>query len=135
MAPLTLTGVITEAVGTPRGDGTAGSGLYAVPIGLNRRPDAIELQILEAHWNRPPSFTTMHRPGILRVHGDRLVLDGTTIDEVERYHAATLKLVVDQTNADTAALRSQREAEAMREAEHHQQHSDHVGDVAGRIVF
>lgn len=40
----------------------------------------------------------MHRPGIGRVEGDRFILDGTTIEEVDKYHLETLQLAVDQTN-------------------------------------
>lgn len=54
------------------------------------------------NWDRPPSFTTMHRPGIARISGDRIILDGTTVEEVARTHQATLRLVVDKTNAEHA---------------------------------
>lgn len=36
--PLKVTGVITEDVGSPRNDGTPGSGLYKVPLRLSGRP-------------------------------------------------------------------------------------------------
>ncbi len=52
----------------------------------------------------------MHRPGIASVQGDRIVLDGTTIDELERYHLKTLKLVVRQLNERTGQyVRTERE--------------------------
>ncbi|MQA92967.1 MAG: hypothetical protein GEU90_22605 [Gemmatimonas sp.] len=31
---------------------------------------------------------------------DKILLDGTTIEEVEKYHAETLRLVVNKVNAD-----------------------------------
>ncbi len=54
----------------------------------------------------------MHRPGIASVYGNRVVLDGTTLDEVERYHRDTLKLVVDRANEIYNEL--QQESHAMR---------------------
>lgn len=62
-------------------------------------PDFTERSIRENEafiktWNQPPQFTTMHRPGIARVSGDRVILDGTTIEEVEKYHRDTLKLSI-----------------------------------------
>lgn len=41
-------------------------------------------------WKSTETFTTMHRPGIAKVIGDRIILDGATIEEVERYHRDTL---------------------------------------------
>lgn len=135
MTPLELTEVLAGDVGRPRNDGTAGSGLYGVPIGLNRSPDAVEIRLLEHHWDRPPSSTTMHRPGIMRVYSDRVVLDGTTIEEVERYHAKTLKLVIDKTNEDAAAHNAQQEARHSERARQDREHDSHVNDVADRIRF
>lgn len=40
----------------------------------------------------------MHRPGIARVAGDRIIVDGTTIEEVEKYHRETLLAVLDRVN-------------------------------------
>ncbi len=41
----------------------------------------------------------MHRPGIAEAHGDRIVLTKTTLEEVEQYHKETLKLCVNEANA------------------------------------
>lgn len=135
MELLEFTRVLVDDVGRPRNDGTAGSGLYAVPVGLNRPPDSTERELLVAHWNRPPRFTTMHRPGILRVEVDRVVLDGTTIEEVERYHAATLTLVAEKVNEDALTLRRQQAELAESEAKQAQAHAQHVSDVADDISF
>jgi hypothetical protein len=96
--PLKITGVVAEGMGSPRNDGTRGSGLYAVPLQLSRSPSDIERRLLVETWDHPPRFTTMHRPGIARVEGDRLVLGRTTIDEIESVHAHTLRLVIEEVN-------------------------------------
>lgn len=135
MEPLHLVGVVVDDVTEPRNDGSAGSALYKVPIRLNRSPDAIERELLVAGWDRPPSWTTMHRPGILRVSDDRLVLDGTTIEEVERYHARTLSLVVEQTNRAAADRRARAQEEVDLGAAATQDHRADVAEVAKRIKF
>lgn len=130
-----IRGVIAGEVGSPRGDGGPGSGLYAVPIRLSRMLSSDEARLLTEIWDRPPRFTTMHRPGIARVSDDVFVLDGTTVEEVERYHAATLSAVVERFNIDAAeaADRNDRRAAAKEQAE--AAHRQHVENVAGRIRF
>ena len=139
MEPLRIVGVVVAEVTEPRNDGSAGSALYRVPIRLNRPPDAIEREQLVAGWDLPPRWTTMHRPGILRVSGDRLLLDGTTVEEVERYHAQTLSLVVEQTNRDAVDRRTRARRKADREADLKatatQEHRANVAEVAKRIRF
>lgn len=100
--PLRMVEVDRYAITTPLGDGSRGSRLYAVPIRLSETPDATWAELFVRNWDHPPSFTTMHRPGIARVAGDRIVLDGTTVEEVARVHQTTLRLAVDKTNAEHA---------------------------------
>ena len=77
----------------------------------------------------------MHRPGIARVIGDRIILDGTTIEEVERYHSATLQLAVEEANR----LEGENEKRPKRlidsEQRKRQEHLRHVAEVAGRLRF
>jgi len=106
-----------------------------VPLRLNRKPSAIWAQAFRHVWDHPPEFTTMHRPGIGSVTGDRIILDVTTIDEVERYHAATLRKVISEVNRlvaeDAAAKRQAKEAQ---EADK-QARDQAVRDAAKRIRF
>lgn len=107
---VSIIGVDTDGVGRPRGDGTRGSGLYRVPLLLNRVPHPAWSENFADAWNSPPTWTSMHRPGIASVQGDRIVLDGTTIEQLERYHLKTLKLVVRQLNERVEQhLKTQRE--------------------------
>lgn len=132
---ISITGIDIENVGRPSGDGTPGSGLYSVPIQLSRAPSAREAEMLVHFWNHPSSYTTMHRPGIARVEGSRLILDGTTIEEVRDVHIATIKLAVAATNAEYAR---ETEAEVRRHAAETASHSAHdikVRKVASEIRF
>lgn len=77
----------------------------------------------------------MHRPGIASVVRDRVWLRGTTIEEIEKYHTATLKLCVERTNELCAAklrrARAEDEARKSQEKKHRQQ----VRDAASRLKF
>jgi hypothetical protein len=133
--PIRIIGVDTASVGHPRNDGTPGSALYAVPIKLNRAPSREWAQAFPEAWNRPSSWTTMHRPGIARVSGDRIILDGTTVEEVRDYHAKTLNLVVDTLNEAEVQYRERQSAEAEQKALARAKHDMNVRDVADDIKF
>ncbi len=115
--PIRLIAVDIENVGTPRNDGTRGSALYKVPILLNRTPSQAWVNLFVPNWDRPSSWSTMHRPGIASVQVNRIILDGTTVDEVASVHQATLKLAVQATNEQFEALeRSEQRQREAREA-------------------
>jgi len=133
--PIEIVGVDTPNVGTPRNDGTRGSGLYRVPIKLSRRPPREWAAALAPAWDRPPEFTTMHRPGIATVNGDCVVLEGTTIDEVRDYHARTLALVVAKLNEDQARYEAKTQADAQRVADQRSIHQENVHSIADEIRF
>ena len=133
--PLEIVGVDTDEITTPTNDGSRGSALYLVPIRLNRKPTPREAELLVTNFDRPSQWTSMHRPGIARVAGDRFLLDGTTIDEVKEYHAKTVRLAVDATNAKEAELRRQDEAAADTARAREEEHRKHISDVSGDIDF
>jgi len=117
MDPLAITGVDAQHIGNPRSDGTAGSRLYSVPIKLNRSASTMEAQLLLEHWDRPSVIPTRHRPGILRVTGPTVVLDGTTIEEIRGFHAQTLKRVIGLVNIEIAEYAAADAALAQAEAD------------------
>ena len=133
--PIRIVGVIADDVGEPRNDGTRGSALYAVPFRLSRSASGDWAQVFEQVWNRPPRRTNMHRPGIAHVHGDRIVLDGTTVEEVQKCHRDTLVLCVTETNRIIA----EHEGKVRREEEARwrfsEEHKRHVRDVSHKIDF
>jgi TIR domain len=133
--PIKLVGIVREGVGQPRHDGTRGSALYRIPLRLSHVPSSDWAHLFEANWDRPPSWTSMHRPGISRVSGDTVVLDGTTMEELERYHLKTLKLALNVTNERYAEhLRKMNEQER-REREERERHERGVDDIASRLHF
>ena len=127
--PIRIVGVDTDEVTVPTLDGGPGSALYAIPLRLNRRPSPQWADLFVAAWNSPPRFTTMHRPGIATVIGARIVLDGTTVEEVEKYHRDTLTLCVDLANQKEAEiLQARRQQEERRQ----RQVANHLKDVEER---
>lgn len=133
--PITITGIILDEVSEPTMDGTRGSALYAVPFQLTESPSYDWQNVFLHTWKRPPSFSLMHRPSIARVSGDKIILDGTTIDEVRDHHRNTLKLVVDRTNEVVAEhLRKEQQRKQM-EHEKSQKHRDNIRDIGGSIKF
>ena len=64
----------------------------------------------------------MHRPGIASVVNDTVLLDGTTMEEVQRSHKDTLVLAASLANEKYAqaleSARRAREAEERRIADH-----------------
>lgn len=133
--PIKITGIIPEEISKPQMDGTRGSGLYAVPFRLSARPPEVWARLFVENWNHPPSFTSMHRPGIAKVFADTVVLDGTTVEEVEKYHQGTLLAVVKRTNQqfEEYDARLRREAEMKQEAD--SKLKENIDETLKRIRF
>ena len=133
--PIRILGIVADEVTMPRNDGSRGSALYRIPFRLSRRPPAGWSKILRETWDRPPRFTSMHRSGILSVLGDKIILDGTTIEEVEKYHRDTLLLVVETANEIWDDLERRSRERAGREAAQRAQHEQAVRDAASKLRF
>ena len=133
--PVQIVGVVKEGVTQPRNDGTAGSALYRVPLRLSRRPPAQWAAAFPEAWNRPPSWGPMHRPGIASVQGDTIVLDGTTMEELEQHHVQTLRGVIDDLNRRYADFERQERARQEAQRRFIESHLTTVDDIADRLDF
>lgn len=127
---ITIVEIITDEVTVPRNDGTRGSALYKVPFLLSSVPPREWKEIFIDNWDVPPRFTSMHRPGIARFYDDKLILDGTTIEEVNDVHQQTLKLVTDKTNADYKNWKERVEREEAEDRARQEKHRQHVNELA-----
>lgn len=134
-APIRILGIVVDAVGTPKNDGTAGSALYRIPFQLSGQPTREWAALFIETWNRPPRFTSMHRPGIARVEGDRVILDGTTVEEVERFHRDTLVAVTRRVNEIMAEHQADQERREEELARNKAEHEREVRERALRISF
>ena len=133
--PIKLVGIVTEALGTPRDDGSPGSALYEVPIQLSHTPSAPWANLFVQMWNHPPQFTSRHRPGICEIVGDHIILTRTTVEEVRDTHIHTLKSVLEAVNkqiAKTEHDRAVRQQELLQKA--NQEEKRRI-DVAKQVKF
>jgi hypothetical protein len=117
-----IKGVLIDEVTQPLNDGTRGSALYKIPFELNKKPSYEWINLFINAWNSPPTFTSMHRPGIASVHSNKIILDGTDIEEVEKYHKDTLKIAVKVANNSLIEIiesqKQKKEQETLRQEAH-----------------
>jgi len=130
-----IKGIIIDEVSLPLNDGSRGSALYKIPFELNKRPDYEWINLFIQAWNRPSRFTSMHRPGIASVYGNKIVLDGTTIEEVEKYHKDTLKLAVSTANNALREIKLQKKLREEAERKREEGHEKTIKNVSKRINF
>lgn len=130
-----IKGILIDEVSLPLNDGSRGSALYKIPFELNKKPDYDWIDLFIQAWNRPPRFTSMHRPGIASVYGSKIVLDGTTIEEVEKYHKDTLKLAVETANNTLKEIKIRKKLREEAEKKHEEEHKKTIGDISKRINF
>lgn len=130
-----ILGILTDEVTVPKMDGTPGSSLYSIPFKLNKSPSSTWSKLFINNWNSPPSFTSMHRPRIASVRGDKIILNGTTIDEVQKYHRDTLVLCVEKTNEEKLQILKQIELEEKRKQKTISDHYSTIEEISNDIEF
>lgn len=77
----------------------------------------------------------MHRPGIARVTGDRIVLEGTTVDEFARHHKQVLEMAVNVTNTQYAEHRRRKEATRDAADDEGRRHQDEVDSALAALTY
>ncbi len=127
--PIRIVGLVAEGVGTPRRDCTTGSELYIVPLRLNREPSALWTEQFLHYWEHPPRSTSKHRRGIASVQGDSIVLDGTTLDELQHYHLATLRLAIECANSEEQRIEEERRREEAQHAALADEHRRRIAEL------
>lgn len=130
-----IVGIIVDEVTSPRNDGTPGCALYRVPFRLSRVPGPAWKKYFLETWNMPPKWSSMHRPGIASIFGDKIILDGTTIEEVRDVHRETLLLCVDAANELEAQYFDSQHKEAEKKRMRQEAHRNNVLHVADSIIF
>lgn len=133
--PIKILGVIVDEVTEPLMDGSRGSALYKIPFRLSRTPSSIWGELFLREWHMPSQYTSMHRPSIATVSGDKIILDGTTIQEVEKYHRETLILCVNAANEEEKKIinrENHKREEELRKAE---EHKSNIEEFSKRLKF
>ena len=131
--PVCITGLIIDEVGTPKSNGTPGSVLYEVPFRLSHRPPGQWIELFIQAWNHPSTYTSMHRPGIASVIGDKVILDGTTVEEIEKYHRSTLILAVEEANRRYQEIEAKQREALRREQEQQEEHKRKIEEATKRL--
>ncbi len=129
-----LVEIITEKITEPTGEGRGGA-LYAIPIKLSGPVPSQWAAYFAYAWDHPGKFTSMHRPGIARVVGNTIILDGTTMQELEEVHLPTLKGAVAVANKQYREYLEQKERGAKEAEKKSAAHRQEVEEMAKRIKF
>jgi len=133
--PMKITGFVPKEFTIPKNDGSRGSALYTVVLQLSKTPSRLWNELFVVAWDHPSSYTPMHRPGIARVSGSKIYLQGTTVEEVAKYHLKTLNLSVDTANNREKAELSRRSEQRKLEHQKIQSHEEEVHNVISKIHF
>lgn len=130
-----IVGVDIEKTTPPRNDGTIGSDLYKVALKLSKAPSFEWKKIFVETWNNPLMFSVMHRPFIASVVGDDIILDGTTIEEISKYHKPTLIKCVKKANETEQQMLLDKTKQEQKEEEAEKSFYDHLQAVASELKF
>lgn len=134
-AEIRILKIIREDIALPRNDGTRGSALYAIPFQLSDYPSRRWIDLFIQAWNYPSHFSSMHRPGIARVSGNRIILDGTTIDEYKQFHHETLQGAIAEANKKEREWREAQKTAEERQAKKEQQFRSNIDSQLEDISF
>ncbi|MDM8293465.1 toll/interleukin-1 receptor domain-containing protein [Faecalicoccus pleomorphus] len=135
ISPIHIIGIIADEVTAPKMDGTKGSSLYKIPFKLSKKPSRIWIRFFLDAWQSPPRFTTMHRFGIASIIEDKIVLNGTTIEEVRDYHRETLQLCIEVANKKEAQYNKMIAKNRKLEEKKRKRHNQNVKDIAEKMGF
>ena len=126
---------ITRIIDDERSVPPPASDLYPVLLALSRTPPPEWEDKFIKSWDSPTQYGTRHRPGIASVEGDKIVLDGTTVEEIEKYHRSTLMAAIQNANEQYRALRSHEKMKQEQERVRKEQHRRKMKEISKRIKF
>jgi len=90
--------ILEHEITEPLNDGTQRSALYIIPFELTKQPTEDWIRLFIKAWNDLLLHNSKHRPGIASVSGNKIILNGTTIEEVEDCHREALERAVKFAN-------------------------------------
>jgi hypothetical protein len=77
----------------------------------------------------------MHRPNIASIVGNKLFLNGTTIEEIRDYHRNTLKVVINDTNFTYRGFIDEQISIENANKRREQEQKKNIDDIAKGIKF
>lgn len=133
--PIKINKILIDEVTTPTMDGSRGCALYTIPFELSDYPNNEWKTIFIEKWRHPSQFTSMHRPSIASINEKRIILNGTTIEEVKKYHRNTLMLCIEETNNLISKIEKERYQKELQEKIKENEHSQVIKNIADSILF
>lgn len=133
--PIHIMEIVQSQITEPGAGSLRGTVLYRIPFRLSRKPSSLWSQLFVQSWNHPPRYTSMHRPGIASVRDDLIILNGTTIEEVQSTHQRTLLLCIEEANKKEKEFIEHERIAGEREAARQKAHRDNVADIIKKIKF
>jgi hypothetical protein len=133
--PIKINKILINEVTTPRMDGSKGCALYTIPFELSNYPNNEWKTIFVKKWNHPSQFSSMHRPSIASISGKKIILNGTTIEEVKKYHRDTLVLCIEETNDLMSKIEKERNQRELQEKIKENEHYQVIKNIADNISF
>lgn len=130
-----ILGIITTEVTSPKLDGTVGSALYKIPFRLSKTPSKLWSDLFITNWNNPPIWTTMHRPNTASIEGDKIILNRTTIEEVQDVHRDTLLLCVEKSNKEEYQLLEEERRIKELKIKQEKKHIANINEKSKEIIF
>lgn len=125
--PIRLTGIAVETMSWPSVDGP-----YDIPFRLSRGASPEwEQEFLKA-WDK---LSTKGQAVTASVGADQIILNATTIDDVERVYLGALKLAVAEANRATMEEREKSRRRAELEEQKKQERRRHLMAVVQRLSF
>ena len=128
--PIRITGIIVDRGTDPPSSGN----LYEIPLQLSRTPDPDWVRHFLQAWDREQCFASSHRPG-MEVGSDSIILDGTTIDDLEQSLLRALKSAAEEANRLASEDKGKLLQTASAEEQRKMDHREHVAAVAKRLRF
>ncbi len=127
--PIRITNIIIEQVTEPQ----IGARHYKIPLRLSRIPDSEWMRQFLRAWEELKGLASTQLPGV-EIGSDRIILDGTTIDDLEQFHIKVLKQALDEANRI-----SRDKYEKLHDSgdgkKELTQHHEYVAEIAKRIRF
>jgi hypothetical protein len=128
--PIRITGIAVESMRDP--SGPSPDDPYDVPFRLSREASPQwEQEFLKA-WDK---LSTRGQAVTASVGADQIILNATTIDDVERFYLVALKLAVAEANRATLEKWEKSQHLAELEKQKKQERRRHVMTVVERLNF